>query len=460
MFNLKQFFMQKKNLFASAFLCASMFLFTGCDKIMSHFDNSVDSNLKVADKLTIIGVGETYQIAKDVDYKTISDADPSFESLDKAIATVEPKTGLVTALKSGDARIKISLPDNGLYLDASAIISIKVRVHNTDQFYKNVEALADEDQILFAEDAAVEMAKVVDLSGKKIAIKGVENKPAKITIQKEFTVNNSFEVSNVEFDASGFVYNSDAKKPPLNKAIIQLADLPEGTTQIDIDAIKFDNVVVKSLDASLINCYGSSKKYFIKNLTINNSIIGLGGSKYVLDFQNGGNIADITISKSTLWPPSTKKHTSRIFQNQSAATISSLGGSTFTYTIENSTLYNISNNHNYVNYLRQNNQTWITYNVKNNIIVDCQRSGSFIRGINGNSNDNDCKCTWNVDNNMINYGGSDVSATEVTNMNSTKYADKNPRVKNCIAGTVTFADADKGDFSQTGVNAGDPRWKK
>ena len=57
MFNLKQFFMQKKNLFASAFLCASMFLFTGCDKIMSHFDNSVDSNLKVADKLTIIGVG-------------------------------------------------------------------------------------------------------------------------------------------------------------------------------------------------------------------------------------------------------------------------------------------------------------------------------------------------------------------------------------------------------------------
>ena len=440
--------MQKKNLFASAFLCASMFLFTGCDKIMSHFDNSVDSNLKVADKLTIIGVGETYQIAKDVDYKTISDADPSFESLDKAIATVEPKTGLVTALKSGDARIKISLPDNGLYLDASAIISIKVRVHNTDQFYKNVEALADEDQILFAEDAAVEMAKVVDLSGKKIAIKGVENKPAKITIQKEFTVNNSFEVSNVEFDASGFVYNSDAKKPPLNKAIIQLADLPEGTTQIDIDAIKFDNVVVKSLDASLINCYGSSKKYFIKNLTINNSIIGLGGSKYVLDFQNGGNIADITISKST------------IFQNQSAATISSLGGSTFTYTIENSTLYNISNNHNYVNYLRQNNQTWITYNVKNNIIVDCQRSGSFIRGINGNSNDNDCKCTWNVDNNMINYGGSDVSATEVTNMNSTKYADKNPRVKNCIAGTVTFADADKGDFSQTGVNAGDPRWKK
>ena len=123
-------------------------------------------------------------------------------------------------------------------------------------------------------------------------------------------------------------------------------------------------------------------------------------------------------------------------------------------------IYNISNNHNYVNYLRQNNQTWITYNVKNNIIVDCQRSGSFIRGINGNSNDNDCKCTWNVDNNMINYGGSDVSATEVTNMNSTKYADKNPRVKNCIAGTVTFADADKGDFSQTGVNAGDPRWKK
>ena len=200
--------MQKKNLFGIALLCASVFLFTGCKEIMSHFDNAVDSHLQVADKLTIIGVGDTYQITKDVDYKTISDAAPEFtvDEASKGIVEVDKTTGAVKALKSGDARIKISLPDNGLYLDASAVIDIKVRVHNTDEFYKNVEALADEDQILFAEDAAVEMAKVVDLSGKKIAIKGVENKPAKITIQKEFTVNNSFEVSNVEFDASGFVY--------------------------------------------------------------------------------------------------------------------------------------------------------------------------------------------------------------------------------------------------------------
>ena len=109
MFNLKQFFMQKKNLFGIALLCASVFLFTGCKEIMSHFDNAVDSHLQVADKVTVIGVGGTYQIAKDVDYKTISAADPSFESLDKAIATVEPKTGVVKALKSGDARMKISL---------------------------------------------------------------------------------------------------------------------------------------------------------------------------------------------------------------------------------------------------------------------------------------------------------------------------------------------------------------
>ena len=256
--------MQKKNLFVGLLLC-SAFLFTGCKEIMSHFDNSVDSHLQVADKVTVIGVGDTYTITKDVDYATISDAAPKFESQTPAIATVNPQTGAVKALKSGDARIKISLPDNGLYLDASAIIDIKVRVHNADQLNANVKALADVDDILLAENAAINLSDTLDLTGKQINFEGA--KGAKITCGERtpIQINGGFILSNVEIDASSL------KDPLILMNKVPGFDPVESGQWVIKEPIKIDGVKVTGLTKNFFA--DSGKSYAYVNFTINNSII-------------------------------------------------------------------------------------------------------------------------------------------------------------------------------------------
>lgn len=300
MYNLNQFVMIKRNLLGGALLASVLFLFTGCKEIMSHLDNSVDSHLQVADKVTVIGVGDTYTITKDVDYATISDAAPKFESQTPTIATVDPQTGAVKALKSGDARIKISLPDNGLYLDASAIIDIKVRVQNTEQFNANVKALADGDEILFAENAAIELTEPADFSGKKVAIKGVENKPAKITLSKSFVIYDNFTLENVDINASG-----------VTGALLQLASSPtaaflpknDGSGNTDyygIGNITLKNAKITGVKGSLL--YDNDKKYCVVALTIDDCQIELAtesvNNESIISLYAGG-AKDFTVKNST-----------------------------------------------------------------------------------------------------------------------------------------------------------------
>lgn len=435
MYNLNQFVMIKKHLLGGALIVSVLFLFTGCKEIMSHLDNSVDSHLQVADKVTVIGVGKTYQIAKDVDYTTISDAGPTFESLDKTVATVDSKTGLVTALKSGDARIKISLPDNGLYLDASAIIGIKVRVHNTDEFYKNVEALADEDQILFAEDAAVEMAKDVDLSGKKITIQGDKDKPANIANPtKSILIDNDFELVNVvvENNAANFV-KIKANASELTK----------------MKYIKFDNVEGKNMQKPL---FKSAKDYLIDDFSIVNSKIEMSAAQMVIDFSGGSAAYNVNIENSTFY--NTVKNKTTFYKGQSGQKLSELDAKGIqTFNVNNNTFYNWGYNGgsdptNWWTH-RQNSQKWLKYNIKANIFVNCGKSGQAIRGIDGGGNS--ANPTWNVTGNVMNWGGADTSGSESTD---------NVPVTGSIAKVVNFKDAANGDFTQSDANAGDPRWYK
>ena len=430
--------MQKKNLFGIALLCASVFLFTGCKEIMSHFDNSVDSNLKVADKLTIIGVGETYQIAKDVDYKTISDADPSFESLDKAIATVEPQTGLVTALKSGDARIKISLPDNGLYLDASAIIGIKVRVHNADQLNANVKALADVDDILLAENAAINLSDTLDLTGKQINFEGA--KGAKITCGERtpIQINGGFILSNVEIDASSL------KDPLILMNKVPGFDPVESGQWVIKEPIKIDGVKVTGLTKNFFS--DSGKSYAYDTYIINNSIIQYVTQSNVVLNMSSSMAINFTITESTFYSSAAGSGNFIALSGKRPWQITGYEDKEGLLICDHNTFYNVAKSKQFLNTNTLKGQNKYKYKMISNIFADCSNKKIY-----GNMTNNKNQVTTDSKNTYI--------------FDGTFFAETNYNGDAGLQSDPSFKDAANGDFTPQGAEqiankTGDPRWLK
>lgn len=125
MFNLKQFFMQKKNLFSSAILCTSMFLFTGCDQIVSSLDNPVNSYLQITEAPKgMLEPGQTFELkATSIN----SDKAIVFESLTPEVATVDAQTGVLTAVDEGKAKIKVSVEKSDYYNADDSILVVTVQ---------------------------------------------------------------------------------------------------------------------------------------------------------------------------------------------------------------------------------------------------------------------------------------------------------------------------------------------
>jgi len=464
MFNLKQFFMQKKNLFASAFLCASMFLFTGCDKIMSHFDNAVDSHLQVADKLTIIGVGDTYQITKDVDYKTISDAAPEFtvDEASKGIVEVDKTTGAVKALKSGDARIKISLPDNGLYLDASAVIDIKVRVQNGEQFEKDLTARASDETItiFLGENAQIDFTEVYKTNNIKFPVnafvEGVEGKPATITMGKKgFAVNDGLTIKNVNIKADA-----------VGETLFTLKDSKKKVLKTDGKESTFAAYAGLTLQNMTISF--PSGKNFVKapdnskatQYLVDNCIIEIaGGNSNIFNLQ-GGFYDFFTIHESTLY--SIAGHTGGLIKSdgkpKNLETVNDTYPGTVTTTLDHVTMYQIAmgrqmNNSNG----NMKGQKYLTQILTNCILVNSGNAeGNTVKGwLFGQASTTPTRI---YDNNTY-WTNSDYSSKWITTGGA---GDESGTVIKTFAG---FKDAANGDFTivsgvQKEKETGDPRWLK
>lgn len=122
MFNLKQFFMQKKNLLGGALLLlCTLFVFTGCKEVMSSLDNPVSAYLKVDPASAKIYRGQSYKIP----YSTISNAKPIFTTADDKVATVD-ENGVVTGVMMGTTKITIEVPATDYYQAASAEFTVEV----------------------------------------------------------------------------------------------------------------------------------------------------------------------------------------------------------------------------------------------------------------------------------------------------------------------------------------------
>ena len=101
---------QMKLLGYAAFLL-SLMLFTGCKEVMGFLDNPVNAYMEMDETAVTIQVGET--ITRKA--KTISDGQVIYTSSDESVATVDPITGLVTAVDGGTAIITARVEANEFY---------------------------------------------------------------------------------------------------------------------------------------------------------------------------------------------------------------------------------------------------------------------------------------------------------------------------------------------------------
>ena len=297
----------------------------------------------------------------------------------------------------------------------------------------------------FAKDGVVTLPAGVELTlneeislDKDLYIVSDRENPAKITAKAGFITNSSLSFDGVDIDASAI------KKP-----FIQLTAFTLGSDEVSkkIDLIAFIGSKISGLKYQFI--YANKQSYLVDCINVQKSIIAIDGAnkKTTFDFNGGGNVAFLGIDESTIYSVPTVNNNGGFFSSQSSKEVTDLGGTTQTFAISNSTLYNITNAKT-VNSLRKNSQAYQKFAVKNSIIVNSGKSGQFLAGLNAGQKGK--AENWEVSGNLINFDGADVSATELTKINAESISP--------IEGVVEFADAEKGDFTQKQTSAGDPRW--
>lgn len=433
--------MRKSNLLGGALLLAALFVNTSCKEIFGNMDLSGDTT--VSSYVAINTATKTAAPAEEftLSITKIGDGTVTWSSSDPAIAEVQGAglSAKVIAKKSGNATITANVAAAGNYQAGSAKCAVAVRVNDFEQLKTELAAEGTEVKVYLADAAAIEMDEDVDITGKKVAIIGGTN--TAMTVKKAFQIDNDFALSNVKIDfseqASYFVGFKNA-----TEEVVKIGD------------VTFENIVAKNMKQPLFA--SKQKNYLMNNISIINSIVEMGSNKQVLDFGSGSSAYNINFEKSTIY--SSVLHKTATYKSQGGQKLIDLDSEGIqTFNLTKSTFYNLScggmTNADWTNFFshRQNSQTWLKFVVKENIFVNCGKSKQVIQGLNGGGTSKNP--TFDVDSNVFNYGGADESATEVS-------PNSDQPNKNNIAVVVSFADAAKGDFTQSDANAGDPRWIK
>ena len=230
-----------------------------------------------------------------------------------------------------------------------------------------------------------------------------------------------------------------------NAPFILMRPLPElglnANGAYEIKGIVIKDVKITGLKNRLF--YANRQDYLIGKLAVENSVLQFDGStpRSIFDFYCGGNYEELSIEGSTLYADPSNAMRGGLVSTQSSKSIIELGGESQKLSIKNSTLYNIAYGKTPV-LQQRHSQYYLSFELAGNIIVNCGEKGNFVAGLNEGQKSSEVK--WVVANNVFNFDGEDSGANEAYG--------------NALSGVVKFADAAKGDFTQSNVAAGDPRW--
>ena len=254
----------------------------------------------------------------------------------------------------------------------------------------------------------------------------------KYTISKTIVVPNGLHIVTGDIMALGH-QNATIDASGLEGPMITTpAEAPDEWVKANI---LIDDVTIKGLKKPLFA--SAAKNYYYEQFSIWGSVIELAADVTTLDFTKGS-VANLMISSSTIYAPTAT--TKAFYSSQSGQKATEYAeDAEQKFIIFASTLYNLAPGKNFFTH-RQSNQKWLTYNLQNNIFVNCGKSGQVVKGVNGGQSGKNPK--WMIVNNLFNYDGKDTSAEEST-------GDADEPVEKSIPGVVTFADANGGDFNAT-----------
>ena len=384
------------------------------------------------------------------DVKIFNQAD--FSVLDGELTIVEETEDF----KYGFATKAYQLAEGGTY-----VISARGTTINFYGFtYEGVEPPAP------VVGEAIELSPASgDISAELATVMESNPYPASVTINLaangEYTMSQAIEtVGNLTIQgdaAAPATIDASALTAPLVnvKASLEAFQPNEETGFYELGNIAIANVKVKGLAQQLI--YGNKVKALFNTVSLDNSIVEVaGGNKTVIDFNGGGVAGTVAISNSTIY--GNPQHTGQLYSSQSGQKATEAGLEIQKIAINNSTLYNIAYSKNVTSH-RQSNQTWLAYELKNSLVIDCGKQGQFVKGLNGGQSGKNP--TWTIDGNSFQWtvdgALTDISASETTD-------DEEEPVANNVEGVAVFAgDIATGDFTfdqcpQNEARIGDPRW--
>lgn len=217
--------------------------------------------------------------------------------------------------------------------------------------------------------------------------------------------------------------------------------------------VYFKNFAVKGLSKAMF--YSAGKKYY-GDFVVDNCFVEVAGDATTFDFTKGSVALNVTVTNSTFYAPTAT--TKAFYSSQSGQKTTEYQSDAIqTFKFQNNTMYNLAKSKNFFSH-RQNSQKWLTFIAKNNIFVNCGKSGQVIKGMNGGGSS--ANPTFDIDGNAFNFEDADTSANEET-------GDAEEPVKNSVAGVVKFTDAAAGNFNgsfeladgaEEPTTLGDPRW--
>ena len=266
-----------------------------------------------------------------------------------------------------------------------------------------------------------------------------------INLQKDvtYTVSASLEApAGITINGNDAIIDASALEAPF----IAMANVEEPTKWTEAN-VRIAGIKMTGLKQALF--YSTCKNYIAKDFTVDWVNVEVAADVTLFDYTKGSTAQNFTVTNSTFYAPAS---TSKAFySSQSGQKLTEYSEYTSdmkqTFTFTNNTIYNFAKTKNFFTH-RQANQTWLTYDVQNNIFVDCGKSGQVIKGMNGGQSGKNP--TWIIIGNVFNFDGADTSAAEATG-DADHTGDEEPglneTVQNSLAGVITFADAANGDFN-------------
>lgn len=216
------------------------------------------------------------------------------EGSDK-VFTLDPNTGDITPVHSGNGSIKISVPATASYVAEEMTVDVKVRVQDRTQLDDEV---ADGAEIWLDGmiDGWIDLSTTLSLADKKITLTSDKESPATIKISESIEVNSDLTLENLNIDGTGL----GTSKPIINMVTTtKTAKKKDGSasTVLQFGDIEMKNVKISNQKGSVIT---SGMKGFFNKINIEDCIIDMTGNQNM--FNLGTAFADsLTVKNSTLY---------------------------------------------------------------------------------------------------------------------------------------------------------------